>query len=165
MTALNRWFPHLALSLFMWVMWLLLVNNFTAGHVVLGALLAWAIPFLTRSFWPEEMTIKRPLLALRFVGVVLADIVIANWAVARMILSPVDKLQPAFMVYALALKQDFTITLLANTVSMTPGTVSVDLSADRQSLLIHALHVDDIDRALEEIKVRYETPLKEMFEC
>ena len=165
MTRKRQWFPHIALSLFMWVLWLLLINDISPGHIVLGAVLAWAIPFFTQAFWPEEMTVQKPMVALRFVCVVLWDIVVANWVVARLILSSPAKLKPAFMVLPLDVTEDFTITILANTISMTPGTVSTDLSADRRSLLIHALHVDDIDAALAEIKQRYEAPLKEIFEC
>lgn len=164
MTVNQRWLPRPALSLFIWALWLMLVNDISGGHIVLGAFFAWGIPMLTRNFWPEEMTIKHPWKAMRFIGVVLADIAVANWVVARMILTPSSKLQPAFMVLHLDIQKDFTITLLANTISMTPGTVSVDLAIDRKTLLIHSLHVLDIDAALEEIKRRYEAPLKEMFE-
>src|SRR5690606_38785210 len=152
-------------SLFMWLLWLLLMNDVSAGHIVLGGLLAWAIPWLTQSFWPEEMTVRKPLVSLKFVLTVLLDIVVANWSVARLILSPAGRLKPAFMVLPLDVKEDFTITLLANTISMTPGTVSTDLSADRKTLLLHALHVEDIDAALADITRRYEAPLKEIFEC
>ena len=164
MTTVQRWLPRPALSIFMWGLWLFMVNDFSMGHIILGAFLAWSIPLFTRNFWPEEMTLKHPILAIRFLLVVLFDIVVANMQVARMILFPSDKLKPAFMVFPLEIEKDFTITLLANTISMTPGTVAVDLSEDRKTLLIHALHVDDIDAALAEIKQRYEVPLKEIFE-
>lgn len=159
------WFPHPALSFFLWILWLLLANEISGGHLVLGALLAWAIPYITQSFWPESVTLHKPLVALGFVLTVLKDIVLANWVVARLILTPTDKLQPAFMIFPLDVEQDFTITMLASTISLTPGTVSADLSIDRSHLLIHSLHVDDIDAAIAQIKQRYEAPLKEIFEC
>ncbi len=163
--TMSRWLPHPALSVFMWALWLLLVNEFSAGHIVLGAILAWLIPFLTHAFWPETTTLRKPLLAIRFVLLVLWDIVIANAVLALRVLGPTKKLQPAFMTLPLDVKEDFTITLLASTISLTPGTVSADLSADRSALLIHILHVDDIDTSITELKRRYETPLKEIFEC
>lgn len=163
--SVRRWLPHPALSAFMWVLWLLMVNEFSAGHIVLGAILAWLIPFLTHSFWPEATTLRKPLLATRFVLLVLWDIVVANVILALRVLGPMKKLQPAFMTLPLDIKEDFTITLLASTISLTPGTVSADLSADRSALLIHVLHVDDIDASVTELKQRYETPLKEIFEC
>jgi multicomponent K+:H+ antiporter subunit E len=67
--------------------------------------------------------------------------------------------------YPLDLREDFSITLLASTVSLTPGTVSADVSADRGTLLIHALDVADEAALIAQIKQRYEAPLKEIFEC
>lgn len=159
------WLPHKALSVYMWGLWLLLVNDISAGHIVLGGFLAWLIPYLTQGFWPEEMVLRKPLVALRFVLMVLWDIVIANAVLALRILGPTRKLQPAFMVLPLDLEQDFAITLLASTISLTPGTVSADLSADRHALLIHVIHVDDIEQSVAQMKARYEAPLKEIFEC
>jgi multicomponent K+:H+ antiporter subunit E len=161
----RKWFPHTALSVFLWLLWLLLANDISGGHIVLGAILAWAIPYATQSFWPDSMSLHKPAVALRFGLTVLKDIVLANWVVARLILSPAHKLQPAFMVFPLEVEDDFTITMLASTISLTPGTVSADLSIDRRHLLIHSLHVEDTEAAIAQIKQRYEAPLKEIFEC
>lgn len=157
--------PHPVLSLFMLFLWFLLANNISGGHLVLGGLLAWFIPFVTQSFWPQEMTLSRPGVALKFVAVVLWDIIIANWTVARLILGSPKSLKPAFMTLELDLEQDFAITILASTISLTPGTVSADLSADGKRLIIHTLHVNDPAEAVATIKQRYEAPLKEIFEC
>lgn len=161
----RKWFPHTALSLFMLVLWLLLVNEINAGQLLLGAALAWLIPWLTQDFWPESLVMRRPATALRFIGMVFKDILIANLALVRRILGPVDKLQPAFMVLPLDIEHEFTITLLASTISLTPGTVCADLSVDGRYLLIHSIHVIDTDAAIKEMKQRYEAPLKEIFEC
>lgn len=161
----RMWFPHPALSVFMLVLWLLLVNEISGGHIVLGSVLAWAIPYLTQQFWPESMTVRKPWVAIKFVATVLWDIVIANMVLAVLILGPKRKLQPAFMVLPLDIQEEFTITLLASTISLTPGTVSADLDMDAHHLIIHSLHVTDIDAAIAGIKQRYEAPLKEIFEC
>jgi multicomponent K+:H+ antiporter subunit E len=161
----RRWLPHPLLSFFMVLLWLLLVNEINPGQIFLGAILAWIIPYLTQDFWPESTSLRRPAVVIKFVVVVLWDILVANVVLAVRILRPVHQLKPAFMVLPLEVEQDFTITLLASTISLTPGTVSADLSSDRRTLLIHSLHVTDIDSAIAEIKQRYETPLKEIFEC
>jgi len=162
---LRRCWPRPLLSLWLWVIWLLLVNSLSVGHMLLGAFWAWLIPFYTHRFWPGVTSLRKPGLAVKFLGVVVWDILVANWVVARLILHPADRLQPAFMMLPLDVRQDFTITLLASTISLTPGTVSADLSADRRHLLIHTLHVEDEQLAIAQIKQRYEAPLKEIFEC
>ncbi len=164
MTSRRQWFPHPALSVFMWLLWLLLANSVSGGHIILGGLLAWAIPYLTQAFWPGSMVIRKPGVALKFVLLVTVDVIVANFQVARLILGPKKNLRPAFMVIPLDIEHDFTITILANTISLTPGTVSADLDIDRRQLLVHALDVDDIEAAVAQIKQRYEAPLKEIFE-
>jgi multicomponent K+:H+ antiporter subunit E len=165
MTAiLRRWWPRPLLSAWLWVLWLLLVNNLSPGHMVLGAFWAWLIPFFTHGFWPG-VSLRKPLVAARFFCLVIWDILVANWVVARLVLGREDRLQPAFMVLPLDVREDFTITLLASTISLTPGTVSADLSVDHRYLLIHALHVEDEAATIAQIKQRYEAPLKEIFEC
>lgn len=158
-------FPHKFLSLFMLLLWLIMSNSLGVGHFVLGALLGWGIPFFTQSFWPQSMVVSSPVLAVRFILLVLWDIVVANLQVAVLILSSREKLQPAFIKIPLDLRQDFTITLLANTISLTPGTVTIDLQMEQGYILVHALNVGDIDQAIADIKRRYEAPLKEIFEC
>ncbi|MDO3387058.1 Na+/H+ antiporter subunit E [Gilvimarinus sp. SDUM040013] len=163
--ARKKVFPHKLLSLFMLGVWLVMSNSLGFGQWLLGGFLAWAIPFFTQSFWPQSMVMNKPWLAIRFLLLVLWDIVVANAQVAVLIMGPRQKLQPAFMRIPLELKQDFTITLLANTISLTPGTVSVDLQMNEGYLLVHGLHVTDVDATIAEIKSRYERPLKEIFEC
>lgn len=162
---MRRLFPRPELSGILWGLWLLLVNSLSFGQILLGAFWAWLIPFYTHSFWPGVMSLRKPWLGLKFLGVVMVDILIANAIVARLVLSNSERLQPAFMLMPLDVKEDFTITLLASTISLTPGTVSADLTADRRHLLIHSLHVDDVEQTIAQMKQRYEAPLKEMFEC
>ena len=161
----RRWFPHPALSGFMLLLWLLLANSISVGQLLLGSLLAWVIPWFTQGFWPESLRLRKPLVLLRFMALVCWDIVIANMILAVRILGPMQRLQPAFMRVPLDIEQEFTITLLASTISLTPGTVSADLNIEGRYLLVHSLHVTDIDAAIAEIKQRYEAPLKEVFEC
>jgi multicomponent K+:H+ antiporter subunit E len=155
--------PHPLLTLVLWVIWLLLNNTLSAGHMVLGLILAMAIPLLTSGFWPEKVCLAKPLVLLRFILVVLWDILVANVMVAKLILGPKDKLQPAFMTIDLDIRHPLGIGILANTISLTPGTVSCDLSADHRQLYVHGLHVEDMEQTIREIKQRYEQPLMEVF--
>ncbi|WGZ93088.1 MAG: Na+/H+ antiporter subunit E [Candidatus Thiothrix putei] len=163
---LKRFLPHPLLSVFLLLIWLLLNNTLAMGHVVLGAGLALLIPFLTVGFWPERVCVRRPWVLLKFVAVVLWDIVVANLNVAVLILGSTHKLQPAFMRLDLDIRSPLGVSLLANTISLTPGTVSCEVSADRQHLMIHALHVTDVEASIREMKQRYEQPLIEVLrEC
>ena len=160
---MNRLLPQPLLSLTLLLTWLL-ANSFSPGQIILGAGLALVIPWFSHRFWPERVSVGRPLRMLRFVGQVLFDIVTANITVARLILGPLQSITPRFVHYPLRLRDEFAITVLANTISLTPGTVSADLSKDRRTLLIHALNVENERTLIETIYNRYEQPLQEIFE-
>jgi multicomponent K+:H+ antiporter subunit E len=161
---MRRLLPQPSMSVALLVVWLLLHNAATPGLIVLGIILAVGLPLLTQRFWPEyPRTVRlRPLL--RLVAVVLYDIVIANLRMVVLILGPARRWRPHFVVVPLELRQPFPITLLASIISLTPGTVSANLSGDRRSLLVHDLDVEDSELTVERIKRRYEKPLKEVFE-
>ena len=162
---MKRWLPQPLFSLSLWGVWLLLGNTLAPGQILLGGLLALALPLFTVRFWPDRPRLRRPLRILIYILVLLWDITVANLTVARLILDPTRKLRPAFIDLPLHLCNDFAIVVLANTISLTPGTVSADLSLDRRSLLIHALDIDDVEQTVARIKHRYERPLQEIFPC
>ncbi|MCG7600672.1 Na+/H+ antiporter subunit E [Halomonas sp. McH1-25] len=161
----RSWLRTPLLSILLLIVWLLLVRSMAIGHILLGGFLSIIIPLVTRRFWDVQPSVKKPWLLLRFVLRVLADIIVANLEVAWLIVNPWRRLKPAFVEYPLMLEERFTITLLANTISLTPGTVSANLRMDGKTLLIHALNVEDEEALIEEIRERYERPLKEIYEC
>lgn len=163
MSLQRRLLPHPILSLALLGLWLLLNNSLSMGHLVLGGVLAVLIPKLTFAFWPERVRMRRPGLLLRFIGLVLWDILVANVAVARRILGPMEAIRPGFLRIPLEVQSPLAISLLASTITLTPGTVSCLLSEDRRYLLVHALHVTDPEAEIRQIKTRYEQPLKEVF--
>ncbi len=162
---MKKLLPHPLLTPILALVWLLLHNTLAPGHVVLGLLLGWAIPRFTLNFWPEPVRIYRPLSLLRFLGVFLFDVLVANVAVARLVLAGPRSLNPLFVQVPLDLTNALAVSLLANTICLTPGTVSARLSPDQRTLLVHALDCTDPEQLIHTIKTRFEAPLKEIFEC
>jgi len=163
MTRREFWLPRPLFSLFLALLWLLMVNSFSVAHMLLGLALGVLIPFITRAFWPEQAKVRYLLPLLRYFLVLMIDIVLSNLIVARRILWYPDRLTPGFITYPLELDDDFAITILASTISLTPGTVSAHYDSDAGTLLIHALHVSDEEEVVRQIRERYEWPLKEIF--
>jgi multicomponent K+:H+ antiporter subunit E len=161
---MKRIFPHPLLSLTLLFVWLMLVNKVTPGNVVLGGVLGIIVPIFTAPYWPGRPTLKRPLKCVTYVLIVIWDIVVANVQVAMVILfKPRAKINSQWVIIPLELTSPEAITVLAGTITMTPGTVSALLSSDGASLLVHCLDTDDPDAVRSEIKTRYEARLKEIF--
>jgi multicomponent K+:H+ antiporter subunit E len=162
-SILNKVFPHPVLSLMLWFIWLLLNNTVAAGHMLLGFIFAILVPLFTASFRPDKVCIRAPLTLLKYLATVMWDIVVANLIIAKLVLGRNDKLMPAFFRIELDIQTPLGISFLANTISLTPGTVSCDLTKDSRYLLVHALHTENPSEIIKQIKQRYEAPLMKVF--
>ena len=161
---LTRLIPHPLLSVTLVLVWLGLVNTFTLGNLILGVVFGLIIPMITAPYWPNRPTIARPLKVVEYILIVLWDIVVANVQVAMIILFKREPtIQSQWIPIPLELTSAEAITVLAGTITMTPGTVSATLAADGSAILVHCLHTDDPDAIRDEIKTRYERRLLEIF--
>lgn len=160
---MKRFLPSPPLSAAVFLLWLLLVAKVSIGHVLLGAILALALPLLAAFLQPERAHFGRTGMILVLTRRVLWDIVLANIEVARRVLGPERALTPNFVWLPLQLTNIHAITALASIITLTPGTVSAELSQDQRHLLIHCFNLKDAQALLASIRVRYETPLKEIF--
>jgi multicomponent K+:H+ antiporter subunit E len=162
---LRRIFPHPLLTATLLLAWLLLVNHVSPGNLLLGLVFGTLLPLVTAPYWPNSPRIRRPLALLGYCLLVMWDIVLANIAVARIVLfMPNDRIRSAWITVPLDLRTPEAITMLAGTITLTPGTVTADMSACGRALLIHSLHAPDPDAIRDEIKSRYEARLKRIFE-
>ncbi len=162
--AFNWLLPHPFLTLLLAIVWTLLQNEVSAGMVVFGIILGIIIPWSTSVWWPDTPKGFRLGKMFSYSLIVIWDIIVANIEVAWIVLTvPNAKLKPAWIVVPLELREPEAITILAGTITLTPGTVSSDLSDEGHSLLVHVLHTDDPDGVRDEIKTRYERRLKEIF--
>ena len=163
-TRFQRLIPAPLLSAVLFLLWPLLNQSWSFGQLLLGALLSVVIPWL---MWPTQAQgsgPRRPLVALRLFFTVLKDIITSNIDVAKLILGRESKIRPGFVWFPLTLTDPQGIVVLAGIITMTPGTLSADVSDDRRHLLIHALNVDDELALIDAIKSRYERPLLEIFQ-
>lgn len=161
---LTRLVPHPFLSVTLVLVWIGLVNKFTLGNVILGVAFGLIIPMITAPYWPNRPKLARPLKIVEYGLVVLWDIVVANVQVAMIILFRREQtIRSHWIPVPVDLTSAEAITVLAGTITMTPGTVSATLSADGRAILVHCLHADDPDAVRDDIKSRYERRLKEIF--
>jgi len=160
---MKSWFPAPLLSLAVAVVWLLLVGTLAPAHLLLAAVLAVLLPLVSQRLRPERANMKRPLLAAGLALRVLGDIVVSNIEVARRILGRESKIHPDFIWIPLDIRNPYGIATLAGIITMTPGTLSSELSPDRRHLLVHCFHLEDAAATIATIKRRYEAPLREIF--
>lgn len=162
---MNKLVPAPWWSLFLLAFWLLLQNKVSVGATLLGIVLAVVIPLYTLRARDYRTTLHHPLLAVQYFFILLGDIIVSNFNIAAIILRPRKNIKPALIEFPLEISGTVPITILASTISLTPGTISAELGRDGRSILIHALNVDDPQATIQQIKLRYERRLKEIFQC
>lgn len=162
---MKRLLPTPMLSVTLFVLWLLLNQSLSAGHLFLALVLSVAVPLLTAGLRPLPVRIRRPGTIARLVLTVAADSLQSNAAVIRLLLSPGPRRHPSDFVHVpLKVRDPNALAVLATIVCITPGTAWAELSLDRSMLLLHVLEVEDAAAIAADIKQRYERPLMEIFE-
>lgn len=91
------------------------------------------------------------------------ELLVSAFRVAFLVLTPNMKLKPGIFVYDLKLKSDAEITLLANMITLTPGTLTVDVSEDKTKLYIHALDCSNPPETIQSIRDGFERQIAEAF--
>jgi multicomponent Na+:H+ antiporter subunit E len=155
-------FGHLLLNVLLALVWCFLVEDFRGATFLVGLLISAGMLFVMRRLMGEVVFFRKLGIFLKLLAVFLREIVVANVQVAWWILRPRLQVQPALIRVPIELQSDAAITALAGMISLTPGTVTVDVATDRRSLDVHCLNVPDIEATKQSIKVMFEQPLREL---
>jgi multicomponent K+:H+ antiporter subunit E len=145
------------------VAWLLLQQSVAPAQLITATVLGLVIPRLLHGFLGEPIRVRAWAAVVRLMWRVLWDIVVANFTVARIVLTPSARPQPAWVTVPLDVQHPTAISLFATIITMTPGTVSCVVDETRRFVLVHALDCSDVAAAADDMKARYEAPLKEIF--
>jgi multicomponent Na+:H+ antiporter subunit E len=147
------------------LVWAAVTGVFSLPNLLLGAVVALAATYLLRSHLGDRVVSRRSWAVLRLMWLFVYELVLSGVRVAVLVLSPNmhAKLKPGFVAFPLAVKSDGEIALLANLITLTPGTLSVDVSADRKTLLIHVLVIREADALVAEIANGFERRVMEVF--
>lgn len=159
-------FPWLTLSTaFMFVVWVLLSNDYSAATLISGLLLAILLPLAAKWLRPLRAYPRHAWTACRLLGRVFYDIVESNINATKVILGSEDKRQnSAFMDIALDMRDPHGLAMLLCIITANPGTVWAGLNADGSILTLHVLDLHDREMWIHIIKDRYETLLMEIYE-
>ena len=156
----------LVLAAVLLVMWLLLNETVSLGHIVLGSVLALALAWASGALRPLQPKLRRPRLAAVLLAHVLYDILRSNVGVARIVLGVVRgrDVRSGFVRIPLALTDPHGLAVLAGIVTATPGTVWVEHDLAASTVTLHVLDLKSDQEWVDWIKERYERLLMGIFE-
>lgn len=154
----------LLLNILLAIAWAALTGSFQPVDLLFGFLLGYLVLWLMTRLGKPHKYFRRIPLVLGLAGYFLLDLLRANIRMAGIIMSPKMKLRPAVVAVPLILKSETAIILLANMMTLTPGTLTLDISTDRRMLYIHTVYLKDLNTFKLELIEGYERRLKELFE-
>ncbi len=157
---------RLALAIVLAIIWAAITGNFSLPNLVLGAVVSiLALLFIRKEFAPPKY-MNKIRLSVSLAVLFLHELALSAYRVSVLVLSTdmKSKLKPGIIAFPLSVASDVEITLLANLITLTPGTLSVDVSDDRKFLYVHALSVPDKKALIKDIAGGFEAKIIEVFE-
>lgn len=152
---------------FLPLVWMALTGDFSAGNFLIGVLISSLARWVTYPAGegaPLLVYLRKISQWVRFVCFFLYELALASLRITWDIMTPRHRMRPAILGIPLDITTDEEITTLANLITLTPGTLSLDVSSDRKVLYIHAMYVEDTEQFKRDIKERLERRVKELFE-
>lgn len=154
------------MTLFLWNILLMLVyvaigGNYSVPSFVVGFLLGYLVLWATQRERKAKyfLGFRR---AFAFVWTFVWELLISNFKIAVDVLRIRLRMRPGIFAYPLEAQTDGEITLLANIITLTPGTLSIDVSTDRKTLYIHAMYLEDPEGARRAIREGFERRVLEL---
>lgn len=150
------------LNLLLALLWAAVVGSVDPAHLLTGFVVGYVVLWMARPVLGPTRYFGKLFEAVRFVAFFVYELVLANLRVAWDVLTPRSSRRPGVVAVPLEPDSDVEITLLANLVTLTPGSLSLDVSPDRRVLYVHAMFVDDPDQLRRDIKQGFERRVLEL---
>ena len=153
---------QLLLNVFIAFLWMFLTVTFNASTFIVGFLLGALMLWITKGFFPGRFYMNRVWAVIKLILLFFKELIMANVHVLVLIVQPKMPIKPAIFALPTVLEKDWEITLLSSLITLTPGTLVIDVSDDSKTLYIHALDYGDADEAIDSIKNTFEKAIQEV---
>lgn len=152
----------LLLNILLAIAWIFLTGELEFQNFVEGFVIGFIIIFITRNVTSTSNYLKKIPKIIHFIFYFLFELIVANIKVTIDILTPRHRMTPAIIAVPLTIDRNYEISLLANLITLTPGTLSLDLSSDKKILFVHSMYVDDPEKFRNSIKNGFEKKIMEI---
>jgi multicomponent Na+:H+ antiporter subunit E len=142
--------------------WMLLNSTSDFSNFAIGYLVGLIFVFGLRRFFRQEFYMKKVWAIWKLIVLFLKELVLSNLAVIKHITQPKLNIRPGIFALPTELKSSFEITLLSCLITLTPGTLTLEVSPDQKTLYIHAMDIHDAELLAEQIKGTFEKAIMEV---
>lgn len=151
---------HIVLSM----AWAAIAGNFSILNILVGFVFGLLSIWLVREQLGAASYFRKSRKIIGLVFLFIYELVLSTFKVAMYALKPKLDFKPGVIAFPLSVKSDIEITLLANLITLTPGTLSVDVSDDKMTLYVHAIDATDPEGIISDIANGFEKKVSEVFE-
>lgn len=151
------------INLLLAIAWAAVSASFTLANLVFGFVLSAIALYLIREQVGYVGYITRSWRVLSLTALFVYELILSAWRVVVLVMAPRIDIKPGIFAYPMKVDRDAEITLLANLITLTPGTLSVDVSDDRRTLYVHTINCSDPDELRRDIAEGFERKILEAF--
>lgn len=152
------------LNILLTLAWIALTGEFSAGNFLVGFVVVSMLLTLTRQSEASNVYVRRAQRLAAFFFFFLQELVLSSLRVMVQVLSPHLNMQPAVVAVPLTVQSDAGITLLSNLITLTPGTLTLEVAEDRSQLFVHVMNVGDVAAFRRGIQTGFERRILELTE-
>ena len=153
---------QLLLNFLIALVWMFISASFSATTFIVGYLIGLILIIMMRRFFNERLYISRLWATVKLTLLFIKELILSNISMLRVVLRPKLDIQPTIFALPTELEHDWEITLLSSLITLTPGTLVINVADDQKTLYIHAIDVDDVGEAIDSIKNSFEKAIKEV---
>ncbi|MGG4467963.1 Na+/H+ antiporter subunit E [Paenibacillus alvei] len=153
---------QLLLNVLLGFMWMVMTVSFEPVAFFKGYLFGLLILYIFRNFFSSRFYLFRILAVLNLTYIFIRELISSNIAVVKTVLKPKLDMKPGIFAYPTILEKNWEITILANLITLTPGTLVIEVSPDNKILYVHALDINDAQESIESIKNTFEKAILEV---
>src|SRR5690625_946331 len=143
-------------------MWMFLSESYTFISFLFDYILGALLLLLLNRFFPDRFYLKPIYKLFVLVLIFIRELILSNIDIVKLVYARKPNFEPGIFAMPIEVKRNWEITLLANLITLTPGTLSVAVSDDNSKIFIHAMHIDDIEESINDIKNTFERAIMEV---
>ncbi|MCC3355738.1 Na+/H+ antiporter subunit E [Bacillus sp. REN16] len=153
---------QLVLNIFIAVSWMFISNSYDFGAFFGGYLIGLFLIFILRRSFSHRFYLINLWAVIKLILIFFRELILSNYSIMKVVVNPKLDVKPGIFAMPTELKKDWEIMTLSNLITLTPGTLVVDISDDKKILYIHAMDIQDVDEAIDSIKNSFEKAIMEV---
>ncbi|OMF60255.1 Na+/H+ antiporter subunit E [Paenibacillus sp. FSL R5-0490] len=153
---------QILLNMFLGFMWMFLTTTYDPVAFLKGFLFGLLIIFVFRRFFQSRFYLLRVIAVINLLLIFIKELILANISVLKVVLKPKLDMKPGIFAFPTDLEKDWQITILANLITLTPGTLTISVSDDNKILYVHAMDMGEVQDEIDSIKNSFEKAIMEV---